>query len=134
MSRGLGRKLRFACVGTAVAALYISLYAVFLWLGLPQFVANGLAFLLAVAVQYSGQAGYTFGAPMADRRQIGRFIAMIACGFVTSAIITGWLAPGLGLTPVAAAVTVALILPVQNYLIMSRWVFMRASDPRETLS
>ncbi len=132
MSPSIAIKLRFACVGVAVAGLYIALYALFLWLGIAQIVANAVAFLLAVTFQYSAQAGFTFRTSVADTRQFGRFIAMIGCGLITSALITGWIAPSLNIAPVIAAGIVTLVLPVQNYLIMSRWVFKTAQDHLET--
>lgn len=123
--------LRFALVGAAVAALYLLLYAGFLAFGVAQLLANALAFLTAVAVQYLGQAGVTFDAPWRDGAQAGRFGVMIGLGLATSTIITGIIGPSLGLSTPAAAIAVTLVLPVQNFLIMSRWVFARRHDPSE---
>lgn len=119
----LPRLLRFGFVGASVALIYVALYVGFLALGWWQVPANAAAFLLAVLVQYVAQAGFTFRARLGDWGQIARFAWMIACGFVTSALVTGAVAPMLGLAPAAAALIVALVLPVQNYLLMSRWVF-----------
>ncbi len=124
----LARLFRFAVVGASVALIYIALYLAFLAMGWAQVLANGAAFLLAVVVQYVAQAGFTFRARLGDGRQILRFVWMIGCGLVTSALITGLAAPKLGLTPGMAALIVALVLPVQNYLLMARWVF----GPRRT--
>ncbi|WP_299284715.1 GtrA family protein [uncultured Tateyamaria sp.] len=124
--------LRFACVGATVALLYVALYLGLLTLGLAQPVANGAAFLLAVAVQYAGQAAFTFRAPLKDGPQITRFVAMIGCGLLSSALITGIAQPALGLPHWGAAAIVTLVLPIQNYLIMSRWVFAHGSSPAET--
>jgi len=87
--------LRFALVGAAVAALYLLLYAGFLAFGVAQLLANALAFLTAVAVQYLGQAGVTFDAPWRDGAQAGRFGVMIGLGLVTSTIVTGFIGPSL---------------------------------------
>ena len=115
--------LRFALVGGAVAALYVLLYLAFLHLGLPQQVSNAVAFLLAVAVQYVGQAGFTFQTQLNDSAQMTRFAIMILCGLATSALLTGFVGPALALPDWASAVAVTLLLPVQNYLIMTQWVF-----------
>lgn len=115
--------LRFACVGVAVAGLYVGLYLALQGLGLPQAVANALAFGGAVLVQYAGQARFTFGQRMADTAQIARFGVMIALGFVTSAVVTGVIAPQMGLADWLAAVAVTLILPIQNFVLMTLWVF-----------
>lgn len=119
----LGRLIRFAFVGASVALIYVALYVGFLALGWWQVAANGAAFLLAVLVQYVGQAGFTFQARLGDGPQILRFGWMIGCGLLTSAVITGALAPAMEVRPAVAALLVALVLPVQNYIIMSRWVF-----------
>ncbi|WP_299153560.1 GtrA family protein [uncultured Tateyamaria sp.] len=124
--------LRFTCVGATVALLYIALYLGLLALAFAQPVANSTAFLLAVAVQYAGQAAFTFRAPLKDGPQITRFVAMIGCGLLSSALITGIAQPALGLPHWGAAVIVTLVLPIQNYLIMSRWVFAYGSNPAET--
>jgi len=126
MDRG-GRMIRFACVGASVAALYIVLYLLFLHVGWAQWIANGVAFLLAVAVQYVGQAGITFKARINDRAQVLRFAVMIGLGLLTSAGITGLLAPMMGLADWLAAGIVTLVLPIQNYVILSRWVFAQGS-------
>lgn len=125
----LSRLFRFACVGASVAVIYITLYLAFLALGWAQIGANGVAFLLAVAVQYIAQAGFTFRAKLGDSAQMLRFGVMITCGLITSALITGWLAPLAQIPAALAAALVTLILPLQNYLIMSRWVFPSARKP-----
>tara|TARA_R110002049_G_scaffold44333_6_gene130168 strand:- start:25620 stop:26012 length:393 start_codon:yes stop_codon:yes gene_type:complete len=115
--------LRFALVGGLVAASYVLLYLTFLAIGLTQVVANAAAFLLAVVLQYAGQAAFTFERRLLDRAQMLRFAVMIGLGFVTSAVITGVIAPEIGLAPWAAATAVTILLPVQNYVFMTLWVF-----------
>lgn len=118
--------LRFALVGGLVALAYVAGYLLLLALSVPQMLANGAAFLAAVALQYVGQAGFTFRRKLADRAQVLRFIVMIGLGLITAAVITGWLAAPLGLSDWAAALSVALILPVQNYIFMTLWVFSKS--------
>ena len=124
--RNPGQIWRFALVGVAVAGLYILLYLAFLAGGLAQPIANATAFLLAIAFQYFAQARFTFAAPLNDAPQILRFTAMITAGLITSAIITGWIGPALALPDWASALAVTIILPIQNFLLMSRWVFSPA--------
>lgn len=126
--------IRFALVGGAVAATYVVAYLLLLETGLPQMVANLLAFALAVALQYIGQTLFTFDRQLADRSQALRFATMIGLGLMTSALITGWIGPGLGLTAALAALLVALVLPVQNYLLMSLWVYAKGPQRTEPLS
>ena len=106
--------VRFAIVGGLVALSYILLYLGFLALGMAQPFANGIAFLLAVAFQYAGQSLFTFGKPMRDRAQGGRFLVMIGLGLLTAAIVTGVIAPKFELSDAIAALAVTLILPIQN--------------------
>ncbi|WP_108814384.1 GtrA family protein [Loktanella sp. Alg231-35] len=120
------RTSRFALVGVSIAILYVLLYLTFLQLGMPQGRANALAFVIAVVVQYAGQARFTFGKQLANPTQILRFGVMTGLGFITSALITGYIAPMFALDNWIAAVAVTLILPVQNYILMSLWVFTKS--------
>lgn len=120
----LGHKLvRFGIVGGGTALAYVLLYLMFLEMGVAQVAANGIAFLLAVLLQYAGQAAFTFGQPLKDRSQISRFCVMVGLGFVSSAVITGPIAMMSGLSAWAAAAIVMVVLPVQNYIFMTLWVF-----------
>ena len=125
------RLWRYALAGGATAALYVVLYVCLLALGVPQWIANGASFLLAVAFQYVAQAAFTFEAPLRDGTQIARFVAMIALGLTTSAAITGWIGPLQGLADWMSAAIVAVILPIQNFFIMSLWVFARTHGRKE---
>lgn len=120
--RRLGQVMRFALVGALVAGTYLVLYLAFLHLGLAQALANALAFLIAVGLQYLGQAAFTFRRKLGDRAQIVRFAVMISLGLIVSAVITAH-AASLGLAPAKAALIVMLWLPIQNYLLMVLWVF-----------
>ena len=118
--------LRFAIVGTGVAALYVCIYLVFLAVSIGQPLANFLAFLIAVSVQYIGQTWWTFRKPLGRPDQIFRFACTIGLGYLVSAGITGALGPGLGWPDSVSAIVVAVVLPVQNYLIFRIWVFAEA--------
>ncbi|MEP2640119.1 GtrA family protein [Roseobacter sp.] len=120
------RLLRFAVIGVCTAILYSGLYVGFLSLGITRGPANALAFGLAVCAQYTGHATLTFRTPLRDTRQMARFGITVSFGFVTSAIITGWLGPRLGIPDWAAVGIAAIILPIQNYMFMTLWVFTRS--------
>lgn len=126
--------LRFALVGVTVAALYVLLYLACLGLDVARPVANAVAFLLAVGFQYLAQARYTFSASLNDLGQIRRFALMILLGFLTSAVITVLIGPALALPDWLSAVAVTLVLPIQNFILMSRWVFTPAHSPTEPTS
>lgn len=127
------RPIRFATIGVIVALTYMGLYLALLSLGMGAFVANGIAFLLAVVLQYVAQAAFTFERPLADAAQIIRFAVMIGAGFGTSILITGPLATALSLPAWQAALAVTVLLPSQNYILLSIWVFATpASSSVET--
>ncbi len=117
------KSVRFALVGGSTALAYVLLYLAFLAFGFAQGLANGTAFLLAILLQYAGQARFTFGQPLNNRAQIIRFFVMVGLGFVTSSLITGPIATLAGLPNWAAALIVTITLPVQNYIFMTLWVF-----------
>lgn len=120
--------LRFAIVGTVVAGFYVSIYLAFLALSLDQPLANFLAFLIAVTVQYVGQTWWTFRKPLGRPDQIVRFACTIGLGYLVSAGITGFLGPVLDWPAYVSASVVAVVLPVQNYLIFRIWVFADAGE------
>jgi len=123
--------VRFAFIGGLVAVTYLLLYLLFLSLGFAQLLSNALAFLIAVAVQYIGQSMFTFGKGLKDRVQGIRFVTMIGLGLLTATLITSFIAPYFGLRDAVAGVIVTLVLPLQNYLIMSRWVFVSGAKTNE---
>lgn len=125
------RVFRFALVGGLVAVIYVSLYLAFLQLGLSRTLANGAAFGLAVVTQYLGQTLFTFRRSLSEAGQIARFATMIGFGFLTSALVTGWIGPAASAPEWAAAAAVAVILPVQNYLLMRLWVYAEALEVTE---
>lgn len=121
--------IRFGTVGVAVALTYIGLYLTLVSAGMSHLVANGMAFSQAIVLQYACQSAFTFHRPLADKTQILRFAVMISVGYITSALITGPLAKAIDLAAWQAALAVTVILPVQNYILMSLWVFAAPSSP-----
>lgn len=122
----LGQILRFSIVGVTIAALYVLSFTALLNLGMAQVVANSLAFGMAVAVQYVLQTAWTFRRPLALPDQMLRFGCTIGAGFVVSALITSAIGPALGWADWFAAAAVAIVLPVQNFIIFRLWVYAAA--------
>ncbi len=131
---GIKQFIRFAIVGVAVALTYIGLYLTLVSAGMAQFIANGMAFSQAVVLQYACQSAFTFHKPLADKTQIVRFAAMISLGYVTSALITGPVAVWMAFPAWKAAIAVTVILPVQNYVLMTLWVFATPSSPKSDVT
>ncbi|MBQ0805492.1 MULTISPECIES: GtrA family protein [unclassified Sulfitobacter] len=126
--------IRFGIVGGGTALAYVLLYLTFLAADLPQVLANGLAFLLAVMLQYVGQAAFTFGRQLNDFGQILRFVVMVGLGFASSALITAVLPAMTGTPDWTAAAIVTVYLPVQNYIFMTLWVFASPFSKTEITS
>jgi len=125
---------RFALIGAVTAASYVVMYPAFLAAGLPQVEANAAAFFLAIVLQYIGHTLFTFERRLVDRRQITKFAIMTGCGFAMSALVTGPFAQALGVPAWAAALAVALYLPVQNFILMTLWVFALPHHTKEYTS
>lgn len=119
------RLCRFGTVGVSVALLYVLLYWGQVTFGVVQGVANFVAFAVAVLVQYVAQTLWTFRRPLAVPDQAFRFSTTIGIGFGVSALITGWIGPSFGWADWQAAAVVAVVLPVQNYIIFRVWVYAR---------
>lgn len=56
---------------------------------------------------------------------------MTGLGFLTTALVTGIIGPMLEAPNWASAVVVTIMLPVQNYIIMTVWVFAQTTKPNE---
>jgi putative flippase GtrA len=125
---------RFGVVGAATALSYVALYPAFLAAGVSQPAANALAFFLAIVLQYIGHALFTFRRRLINRSQITKFAIMVSCGFGVSMLVTGSVAVALGMPAWAAALAVALYLPVQNYILMTLWVFVLPHPKTEYIS
>lgn len=122
------RLIRFSIIGGAVALFYVIAFPAFLSIGVGRMSANSLAFLLAVTFQYIGQTTFTFRRQLAVPDQIGRFGAMVCLGLFVSSAITGWLGPTVGWADWVSAAVVAIILPIQNYALLSIWVYSRRKN------
>lgn len=117
--------LRFAIVGLAVAAFYVVAYSALVNTGLSNVIANVVAFMSAIVIQYIGQTRWTFRKPLKVRRQWLRFGTMISVGLIYSTLITNYVAQALGWPSWVAAAVVAASLPVINFLVMRFWVYTK---------
>lgn len=117
--------VRFAVVGVVVAAVYFVLFVVLVQTPLSEFMANTVAFCIAVALQYALQSTWTFRKDMADTAQAGKFLATIGIGFCLSGAISAGLGPMLNWPPAVTALVVVVTLPVSNFILFKLWVFAR---------
>lgn len=128
------KTFRFALVGGATAGAYVVLFLALLELGVARFAANAVAFGCAVLLQYTGHALFTFDRKLAHGGQISRFAIMISLGFVASAILIGPFAQYTGAPDWSVAALVTVYLPVQNYILLTLWVFASPLEKTDPLS
>lgn len=120
------RILRFGVVGIGNTVTYVGGYLLLRTMGLEEAVANCLAFACAVALQYVAHARYTFRTELRNPAQFTRFLTTIGAGLAVSTVITGPVAAVFALPDWLAATVVTIVLPVQNFILMSLWVYSRS--------
>ena len=123
--------LRFVLVGGAITGFYVVAYTALSALGLSAALANSIAFGSAIGLQYVGQTIFTFRRDLMDAAQAVRFGIMVGLGYLMSAIITGLIAPAFGWPAAIAAIFVAIVLPIQNFIFMKLWVFTQQPYEQE---
>ncbi|WP_298910525.1 GtrA family protein [uncultured Aliiroseovarius sp.] len=115
--------LRFAIVGVVVAAVYFFLFIVLIQTRFSEFMANTIAFCIAVGLQYALQATWTFRKNTADPAQARRFLVTIGIGFCLASAISSGLGPLLNWPPAVTAFVVVVTLPISNFILFKLWVF-----------
>jgi putative flippase GtrA len=116
--------VRFACVGTLVAVLYVILSLMLrLGLNLSPVASATIAFALSVAFQYLAHSTFTFRRPARDLGQFARFVVTVLLGYGVSTVFLGWVAPHFGLGETVAFLINLVLLPLMSYLVLAFWVF-----------
>lgn len=127
----LGRVLRFGITGTGLAALYVVIFLAASAAGTPPFWANLAAFGTAIVVQYLVQTLWTFRRPLADRQQMVRFGIGVSFGMIVSTALTTYIAPAFHWPDWLTAGTVAIALPITNYLVFRFFVYRIGRAPED---
>lgn len=115
---------RFGAVGLSATALYAVL-AFILGQGahFAPVRASLTAYAAAAAYSYVAHKIVTFMSPGQHRSEAPRFLVATAAGFAVAylapAVLVGWL----GLPPALPIVVTSLLVPVVNFVLLSRWVF-----------
>ena len=123
----LGKLIRFAVIGTTCAGIYFSVFVVQSALGVTPFLANLIAFTLAVVVQYLGHTLWTFRGSLKDAIQGVRFVATIGLGLLISTVISSVIAPHFTWPAWLTATLVVILLPISNYVAFRFWVYRAES-------
>lgn len=119
-----GQILRFAIVGTATAAIYVAGYNLLRLADLVSpAIGAAIAYLAAISFQYVGHARFTFRKTAADIGQARRFLILNAAGLGFAMAITVALTSFIETPDWIASVTVVILLPILNWILMRLWVF-----------
>ena len=88
MNRAVTTIPRFALVGIATAALFYALVATGVELaGLPAPVASSIAYPLVLGFNYLLHFNWSFGVTAPQSIAVGRYLVMVALGFVLNGLI-----------------------------------------------
>lgn len=132
MKAEIGRLFRFGVTGFVIAVVYVAGYTALYHSGVQPVAANGIAYGVAVAIQYVMQTVWTFRRPLFDGAQSFRFFAVIGIGLAYSTVLASMIGPALGWRPWVAAGLVAVTLPILNYICFRLWVY-RPEVPKENV-
>lgn len=115
---------RFGAVGLSATVLYAVLAYVFgQGAHFAPVRASLAAYAVAAAYSYVAHKIVTFMSPGPHRSEAPRFVVATAAGFAIAylapAVLVGWL----GLPPALPIVLTSLLVPVVNFILLSRWVF-----------
>lgn len=87
--------------------------------------ASVYAYLAALVVSYMLQSRFVFRVFSDNRAQIVRFAVTSASGLAVSYGVMTLAVDGLGLHTVLGAIAVCVLIPVMNFFLLSRWVFLK---------
>lgn len=120
----LGQLSRFGVVGAlATATHFVVAIMVHHGVGLPAYLANTIAFLVAFGVSYGGHFSWTFAGQGNHRRSVLRFAVTAFAMFVLNQIILMTMIEGFA-APFALALGVALlVVPAVTFAMAKFWVF-----------
>lgn len=117
----LPRIVRFLAVGAVATGCHAGCYLAALASGMPAQAANILAFAIAFAVSYLGQARYTFAA-RPDLRTLLRYL-VVQCGGCALNALWVHLVERSGHSPQWAVLPIALATPWVVFAGCRWWVF-----------
>ncbi len=128
------RKLSwFAVVGLAATALYAALALLFGSFGWSAVGASVAAYVLAAAFSYAGHKFLTFMSPGSHSSELPRFVASTALGLGLATALPLVLSSWFGMPNIVPVVATCTVVPVVNFVLLDRFVFLstRASRVRQ---
>ena len=128
--REVATAFRFGVVGVAATATHITaVWFLIRETALPILGANFLAFLSAFGISFAGNYFWTFRAPGQPLRAMQRFFLISAAAFAANTFLLAMLLREGWLSPFAAAVVAAALVPFIAFLAGRAWGF-RGEGPR----
>lgn len=119
---------RFGIVGVlATLTHFVMLYLLVERAGLVPSLANGAAFLCAVAVTWLGQSRWVFaGHGTTSPAKLLRFAVSLAVGLMANVAIMAIVTEGLGLGYRVGFLIACLVVPALSFVMNKLWVFRSA--------
>ena len=126
----LARLVRFGAVGVSSTLLYAAI-AWTLTGGARMGAATSslLAYAAAGVFSYLAQRNFTFRSTATHREAAPRFVAVCVLGAAAAAAAPLLLTDRLGLPPLVAIGVTCVLVPLINYLVLSRLVFRGPPKP-----
>lgn len=123
-----GAAVRYGVAGATVAGVYLSIPLVLNGvLGVPIQVAIPLAYLLAVTLHFNLQRHFVFAHvdrfALPFRRQVGRYVAIGAIQYPTTALAMAFLPGLLGVSERVIFVMITLCISAATFLVLRGHVF-----------
>ena len=124
MTRAAKTVPRFAVVGVATAALFYGLVAAGVeWIGLAAPVASAIAYPLVLGFNYLLHFNWTFGVAAPQSVAVGRYLVMVALGFVLNGLIMHFGVTALGINYLVVQTFAMAVVISVNFVLSSLWVF-----------
>lgn len=117
------RLFRFLVVGAGAAVLLFLSGYFLVSVGIPPFAANTLAYILAFAVAYSAQRGWTFGAEHEHGRALPRYLVLQAGCALFSGLIAHIAVARFAMSPLAMSAMTTVLTSAASFVLSSVWVF-----------
>jgi putative flippase GtrA len=126
-----GSTLRYAIAGATVAGTYLAIpIGLGVLFAVPIQVAIPIAYVLAVSLHFVLQRHFVFrhveAFALSTRQQIGRYIAMGAVQYPTTALATALLPGVLGVGERVTFVAVTLVISASCFLVLRSHIFHAA--------
>ncbi|MCZ8314934.1 GtrA family protein [Phreatobacter sp.] len=117
----LQRLAAFGVVGAGATAAYVSGSTVLVYLGVKAWVAGPVVYAAIVPLAYLGQRNVVFRSRASHAVAFWRYV-VVQVGGLTLSFVIPWLV-GDRVPPVVLFLSVATVVSLASFILMSRWTF-----------